>query len=66
MASPSAGAQAPNYGDVNIETTSPGEVKGLIIILKFSVIIFIFKFSNKIIYKYMIELKNIFFFEFFD
>ena len=29
MASPSAGAPALKYGDVNIETTSPGEVKGL-------------------------------------
>ena len=29
MASPSAGAPALNYGDVNTETTSPGEVKGL-------------------------------------
>ena len=32
MASPSAGAPALNYGDVNTQTTSPGEVKGLIII----------------------------------
>ena len=31
LASPSAGAPALNYGDVNTETTSPGEVKGLII-----------------------------------
>ena len=30
MASPSAGAPALKYGDVNTETTSPGEVKGLI------------------------------------
>ena len=30
MASPSAGAPALNYGDVNTETTSPGEAKGLI------------------------------------
>ena len=30
LASPSAGAPALNYGDVNTETTSPGEVKGLI------------------------------------
>ena len=29
-ASPSAGAPALKYGDVNTETTSPGEVKGLI------------------------------------
>ena len=29
MASPSAGAPALKYGDVNTETTSPGEVKGL-------------------------------------
>ena len=32
LASPSAGAPALNYGDVNTETTSPGEVKGLILI----------------------------------
>ena len=31
MASPSAGTPALKYGDVNTETTSPGEVKGLII-----------------------------------
>ena len=31
MASPSAGAPALKYGDVNTETTYPGEVKGLII-----------------------------------
>ena len=30
LASPSAGDQALKYGDVNTETTSPGEVKGLI------------------------------------
>jgi len=30
LASPSAGATALKYGDVNTETTSPGEVKGLI------------------------------------
>ena len=30
LASPSEGAPALNYGDVNTETTSPGEVKGLI------------------------------------
>ena len=30
LASPSAGALALKYGDVNTETTSPGEVKGLI------------------------------------
>ena len=30
MASPSAGAPALKYGEVNTETTSPGEVKGLI------------------------------------
>ena len=29
LASPSVGAPALKYGDVNIETTSPGEVKGL-------------------------------------
>ena len=29
MASPSAGAPALKYGDVNTETTSPSEVKGL-------------------------------------
>ena len=29
LASPSAGAPAIKYGDVNTETTSPGEVKGL-------------------------------------
>ena len=31
LASPSAGAPALKYGDVNTVTTSPGEVKGLII-----------------------------------
>ena len=31
LASPSAGALALKYGDVNKEATSPGEVKGLII-----------------------------------
>ena len=30
LASPSARAPVLNYGDVNTETTSPGEVKGLI------------------------------------
>ena len=30
LASPSAGAPALKYGDVNIVTPSPGEVKGLI------------------------------------
>ena len=30
LASPNAGAPALKYGDVNTETTSPGEVKGLI------------------------------------
>ena len=34
MASPSAGAPALKYGDVNTEINSPGEVKGLIDILK--------------------------------
>ena len=32
LASPSGGAPALNYGDVNTETPSPGEVKGLNII----------------------------------
>ena len=31
MASPSAGAPALKYRDVNTEITSPGEVKGLIL-----------------------------------
>ena len=30
LALPSEGAPALNYGDVNTEATSPGEVKGLI------------------------------------
>ena len=30
LASPSAGAPALNYGDVNTVTPSPGEVKGII------------------------------------
>ena len=30
LASPSAGAPALKYGDVNAETTSPSEAKGLI------------------------------------
>ena len=34
MASPSAGAPALKYGDVNTEATSPGEAKGLIKILE--------------------------------
>jgi hypothetical protein len=33
LASPSAGAPALKYGDVNTVTPSPGEVKGLIIFL---------------------------------
>ena len=33
LASPSAGAPALNYGDVNTVTSSPGEVKGLIKII---------------------------------
>ena len=33
MASPSRGAPALNYGDVNTVTPSPGEVKGLIDII---------------------------------
>ena len=33
LASPSAGAPALKYGDVNTETTSPGEVKGLILMI---------------------------------
>ena len=33
MASPSAGAPTLKYGYVNTETPSPGEVKGLIIIM---------------------------------
>ena len=32
LASPSAGAPALKYGDVNTVTTSPGEEKGLILI----------------------------------
>ena len=35
LASPSAGAPALKYGDVNTETTSLGEVKGLINIVYF-------------------------------
>ena len=35
LASPSAGAPAVKYGDVNTETTSPGEVKGLILFKNF-------------------------------
>ena len=34
LASPSAGAPALKYGDVNTETTSPSEAKGLIKLLK--------------------------------
>ena len=34
LASPSAGAPALKYGDVNTVTPSPGEVKGLRISLK--------------------------------
>ena len=34
LASPSEGAPALNYGDVKTETTSPGEVKGLISIFQ--------------------------------
>ena len=30
LSSPSEGAPAIKYGDVNTETTSPGEVKGLL------------------------------------
>ena len=35
LASPSAGDLALKYGDVNTETTSPGEVKGLIVLKLF-------------------------------
>ena len=36
LASPGAGAPTLKYGDVNTETTSPSEVKGLIsVILKY-------------------------------
>ena len=35
LASPYAGAPALKYGDVNTETTSPGEVKGLILAIFF-------------------------------
>jgi len=34
LASPSAGASALKYGDVNTVTPSPGEIKGLILYLK--------------------------------
>ena len=36
LTSPSAGAPALKYGDVNIEASSPSEAKGLIIKYKFS------------------------------
>ena len=52
MASPSVGAPALKYGDVNTETTSPGEVKGLI---KISLKFLIFKgiaMAEYIKYKY--------------
>ena len=39
LASPSSGAPAFKYGDVNTETTSPGEVKGLIIIMRLILIL---------------------------
>ena len=32
LASPSVGAPALKYGDVNTEATSPGEVKGLMML----------------------------------
>ena len=35
LASPSAGAPALKYGDVNTVTPSPGEVKGLILFFHF-------------------------------
>ena len=44
LASPSAGAPALKYGDVNTKTTSSGEVKGLINFYFYS---FIFKKMNK-------------------
>ena len=54
LASPNAGASPLKYGDVNTETTSPGEVKGLIIdiiliiiILKIVVIILL---QQKVVY----------------
>ena len=36
LASPSAGAPALKYGDVNTVTPSPGEVKGLITRIKYN------------------------------
>ena len=50
MASPCAGAPALKYGDVNTETPSPSEVKGLIEQKK--------GFSNKITLAYKIIYKN--------
>ena len=44
LAWPSAGAPALKYGDVNTETTFPGEVKGLI--KNLSIISFIFSYIS--------------------
>ena len=61
MASPSAGAPALKYGDVNIVTPSPGEVKGLIAsnfrIKLCSIIIIINENKSLIIYDEIIDLK---------
>ena len=51
LASPSAGAPALKYGDVNTVTPSPGEVKGLIIKFCFKI-----KFKQYIIKHYLFVL----------
>ena len=45
LASPSAGAPALKYGDINTEATSPGEVKRLISLFTFYFILIIVKFT---------------------
>ena len=61
MASPSAGAPELKYGDVNTVTPSPGEVKGLILNLRFiSILIHNIKKVKNCFPKYLlfIDLKN--------
>ena len=59
MASPSAGAPALKYGDVNKETTSPGEVKGLISINYEPLLSINFSFTIKSYYRFRIFYKII-------
>ena len=64
MASPSAGATAFKYGDVNTVTPSPGEVKGLIIKsyykninLKIPRVCILMNTENQITYSIVLKIK---------